>query len=70
MPRSAFRRSLRDQPELRDELLAAIDTVFAKMTVNAPLAMILEVRGTVQLHSTRDPNGGRFPRRCSIPETA
>ncbi len=51
------------QPELRDELLAAIDTVFAKMTVNAPLAMLLEVRGTVQLHSTRDPN------RRAVPQT-
>src|SRR5205823_4270106 len=37
-----------DQPELQAELLAAIETVYAKMTVNAPLALILEVRGTVQ----------------------
>ena len=44
-----------DQPELQAELMAAIETVYAKMTVNAPLAMILEVSGTVQLQSTRDP---------------
>ena len=43
-----------DQPELQAELMAAIETVYAKMTLNAPLAMILEVTGTVQLHSTRD----------------
>ena len=49
-----------DQPELQAELLAAIETVYAKMTANAPLAMILEVSGTVQLQSTRDakPAGG------------
>jgi formylglycine-generating enzyme required for sulfatase activity len=45
-----------DQPELQAELLAAIETVYAKITVNAPLAMILEVRGTVQLQSTKQPN--------------
>ena len=44
----------KDQPELQAELMAAIETVYAKMTVNAPLAMILEVGGTVQLQSTRD----------------
>ncbi len=45
-----------DQPELQEELLAAIETVYAKMTANSPLAMILEVRGTVELQSTRQPN--------------
>jgi formylglycine-generating enzyme required for sulfatase activity len=43
-----------DQPELQTELQTAIDVVYAKITRNAPLAMILEVRGAVQLHPHRD----------------
>jgi formylglycine-generating enzyme required for sulfatase activity len=43
-----------DQPELQTELQRAIDRVYAKITENAPLAMILEARGRVQLVSTRD----------------
>jgi formylglycine-generating enzyme required for sulfatase activity/tRNA A-37 threonylcarbamoyl transferase component Bud32 len=43
-----------EQAELQAELQAAVETVYAKMTANAPLAMILEVRGTVQLQSSRD----------------
>jgi formylglycine-generating enzyme required for sulfatase activity len=43
-----------DQPELQTELETAIDRVYAKITENSPLAMILEARGRVQLHSTRD----------------
>jgi formylglycine-generating enzyme required for sulfatase activity len=35
--------------------------VYDKITANAPLAMILEVRGTVQLQSTRDPNQRAVP---------
>src|SRR5262249_42887285 len=50
-----------DQPELQAELLAAIETVYAKITPNAPLAMLLEVSGTVQLQSTRDPNQQPVP---------
>jgi formylglycine-generating enzyme required for sulfatase activity len=42
-----------DQPELQAELQAAIDRVYAKITENAPLAMILEAGGRVQLESTR-----------------
>ncbi len=42
---------------------AAIDSAYAKMTANSPLAMILEVSGTVQLQSTRDVN------RRAIPQT-
>jgi formylglycine-generating enzyme required for sulfatase activity len=42
------------QPELQAELQTAIDRVYAKITQNAPLAMLLEVRGRVQLQSTRD----------------
>src|SRR5262249_36393867 len=47
-------RVFADQPELQAELQEAIDGVYAKITQNAPLAMLLEVRGTVQLHSTRN----------------
>jgi formylglycine-generating enzyme required for sulfatase activity len=43
-----------DQPELQTELQRAIDRVYAKITENAPLAMILEARGRVQLASARD----------------
>jgi serine/threonine protein kinase/formylglycine-generating enzyme required for sulfatase activity len=50
-----------DQPELQKELLADIEAVYAKITANAPLAMILEVRGAVQLQSTRDPNQRAVP---------
>jgi formylglycine-generating enzyme required for sulfatase activity len=44
-----------DQPELRQKLLQKIGAVYDKMTAAAPLAMILEARGAVQLQSTRDP---------------
>jgi formylglycine-generating enzyme required for sulfatase activity len=50
-----------NQPELRTALLAVIETLYAKMTANAPLAMILEVRGRVQLQSTRHPNQRAAP---------
>jgi serine/threonine protein kinase/formylglycine-generating enzyme required for sulfatase activity len=50
-----------DQPELRAELLAAIETVYAKITARAPLAMILQVSGTVQLQSARNPNQRAVP---------
>jgi formylglycine-generating enzyme required for sulfatase activity len=43
-----------DQPELQAELQKAIERVYAKITENAPLAMILEAGGRVQLESTRD----------------
>ena len=42
------------QPELQAELQMAIDRVYAKITENAPLAMILEAHGRVQLLSTRN----------------
>jgi serine/threonine protein kinase/formylglycine-generating enzyme required for sulfatase activity len=45
-----------DEPELRNELLASVESVFAKITENAPLAMLLEVRGTVGLQSAKHPN--------------
>ncbi len=45
-----------DQPELRDKLLRKIGTVYDKLTENAPLAMILEVRGKVEMQSERNGN--------------
>jgi formylglycine-generating enzyme required for sulfatase activity len=50
-----------DQPELRAELLASVEKVFAKITENAPLAMLLEVRGTVRVQSARNPNQRPVP---------
>jgi formylglycine-generating enzyme required for sulfatase activity len=51
-----------DQPKFQAALLAAIDTVYAKRrTENAPLAMILGVRGTVASQSARDPNQRAVP---------
>ncbi len=50
-----------DQPDLRDKLLKKIGTVEDKLTAAAPLAMILEASGTVQLHSTRDPKQRAVP---------
>jgi formylglycine-generating enzyme required for sulfatase activity/tRNA A-37 threonylcarbamoyl transferase component Bud32 len=44
-----------DQPELQKELQADVERVLARITADAPLAMILEVRGTVQLQSARNP---------------
>jgi formylglycine-generating enzyme required for sulfatase activity/tRNA A-37 threonylcarbamoyl transferase component Bud32 len=52
-----------DQPELQTELRAAIDRVYAKITSDAPLAMILEARGSVQLESTH------APQRRPLPQT-
>jgi predicted Ser/Thr protein kinase len=54
-------RDFADQPELRAELQTAIDGVYAKITQNAPLAMLLEVRGSVQLQSTRGPRQQPVP---------
>jgi formylglycine-generating enzyme required for sulfatase activity len=54
-------RDFADQPELRAELQTAIDGVYAKITQNAPLAMLLEMRGTVRLQSSRDPGPQPVP---------
>jgi formylglycine-generating enzyme required for sulfatase activity len=56
-----IRRDFADQPELRAELQTAIDGVYAKITQNAPLAMLLEVRGTAQLQSSRRPRPQPVP---------
>jgi formylglycine-generating enzyme required for sulfatase activity len=50
-----------DQPDLRDKLLKQIGDVYDTITAAAPLAMILEASGTVQLQSTRDPNQQPVP---------
>jgi formylglycine-generating enzyme required for sulfatase activity/tRNA A-37 threonylcarbamoyl transferase component Bud32 len=50
-----------DQPELREELLKKIGTLYDKLTATAPLAMILEAHGTVQLQSTRNPDEQALP---------
>jgi formylglycine-generating enzyme required for sulfatase activity len=47
-------REFADQPELQADLLRKIETIYAKMTENAPLAMILECSGTVWFQSTRE----------------
>jgi formylglycine-generating enzyme required for sulfatase activity len=47
-----------DQPELRDELLAAIADVNGTLDRTIPAAMILEARGAIRLHS---PQGGGRP---------
>jgi serine/threonine protein kinase/formylglycine-generating enzyme required for sulfatase activity len=52
-----------DQPELRAELQAAVENVYAKITENAPLAMLLEVQGTVRLQPSREPD------RRAVPQT-
>ena len=44
-------RAFADQPELRGELVAALGGVKRGIGRRTPQAMILEVRGTVQLHS-------------------
>jgi formylglycine-generating enzyme required for sulfatase activity len=49
-----------DQPELRTDLYAAVDAVYAKITANAPVAMILEANGSVQLQRSGDK--GRQPK--------
>jgi formylglycine-generating enzyme required for sulfatase activity len=54
-------REFADQPEQRAELLAAIETVYAKITASSPLAMILEVSGGVQLQTSRTPTPRPVP---------
>jgi serine/threonine protein kinase/formylglycine-generating enzyme required for sulfatase activity len=54
-------REFADQPELREGLLADIESIYAKITANVPLAMILEVRGPVQLHASKLANQRAIP---------
>ena len=48
-----IRREFADQPELQQELLAAIGEINHTIALTVPRAMILEVSGTVQLHSAK-----------------
>ncbi len=50
-----------DQPELREKLLEKIGAVYDKLTATAPLAMILEARGSLQLQSTGHPGQRAVP---------
>jgi formylglycine-generating enzyme required for sulfatase activity len=50
-----------DQPELQKELRGDVERVLARITADAPLAMILTVRGTVQLQATRNPKRRAVP---------
>ncbi len=52
-------REFADQPGLRDELRGDVENLYARMTANVPLAMILESSGTVRLRANRKP-----PRRA------
>lgn len=50
-----------DQPELRDKLLMQIGEVYDQMTANAPLAMLLDVGGSVHLESSMNKNQRAVP---------
>jgi serine/threonine protein kinase/formylglycine-generating enzyme required for sulfatase activity len=55
------------QPELRDELLAAIADVNRNLDRTVPAAMILEARGTIQLPSPRDDRAQPVPQTLLYP---
>jgi formylglycine-generating enzyme required for sulfatase activity len=57
-----------DQPELRDELLAAIKDVNRNLERTIPAAMILEARGAIQLHSPRDDGARPVPQTLLYPD--
>jgi formylglycine-generating enzyme required for sulfatase activity len=56
------------QPELRDELLAAIEDVNRTLDRTIPAAMILEARGTLQLHSPRSDRAWPVPQTLLYPD--
>ncbi len=57
-----------NQPELRDELLAAIENVNHNLDRTVPAAMILEARGAVLLHSPRGESARPVPQTLLYPE--
>jgi formylglycine-generating enzyme required for sulfatase activity len=57
-----------DQPELRDELLAAIEDVNRNLDRTIPAAMILEARGAIQLHSPRGDSARPVPQTLLYPD--
>jgi formylglycine-generating enzyme required for sulfatase activity len=56
-----------DQPELRDELLAAIEDVNRGLDRTIPAAMILEARGIIRLHSPRGDSARPVPQTLLYP---
>ncbi len=56
------------QPELRDELLAAIENVNRNLDRSIPAAMILEARGAVKLHSARGDRTRPVPQTLLYPD--
>jgi serine/threonine protein kinase/formylglycine-generating enzyme required for sulfatase activity len=57
-----------EQPELRDELLAAIEDVNRSLDRTIPAAMILESRGAIQLHSRRGGSARPVPQTLLYPD--
>lgn len=57
-----------DQPELRDELLGAIENVNRKLDRTIPAAMILEARGAVDLRSARSDGARPVPQTLLYPD--
>jgi formylglycine-generating enzyme required for sulfatase activity len=57
-----------EQPELRDELLAAIADVNRALDRTIPAAMILEARGAVELHSPRGGGARPVPQALLYPD--
>jgi formylglycine-generating enzyme required for sulfatase activity len=57
-----------DQPELRAELVAAIEEVKRNIGRSIPAAMILEARGSVQLQSAREANKRVAPQILLYPD--
>src|SRR5262249_46359999 len=57
-----------DQPELRDELLAATADAHRTLDKTIPAAMILEARGAIQLHSPRSGSGRPVPQTLLYPD--
>jgi len=57
-----------NQPELRDELLAAIENVNRNLDRTIPAAMILEARGAVKLRSARGDGARPVPQTLLYPD--
>jgi formylglycine-generating enzyme required for sulfatase activity len=57
-----------EQPELRDDLLAAIADVNRHLDRTIPAALILEARGAIQLHSPRGDRARPVPQALLYPD--
>jgi len=57
-----------EQPELRDELLAAIEDVNRNLDRTIPAAMILEARGAIQFQSPRGDSARPVPQTLFYPD--